>query len=196
MSDRPKQYPWQSRENCPFPVRFSSWRIDLFPCLQLSRSSPLKGILWRFSHLFQYKTLFIHVHLTLFPAPTRIAFNKNKLLVLATGAESGKSLSSYLQNSFSTPTLHSQNKDKNLQKYWYANAMGLAILCILCIYLQTCKGGLYRTNGSSAHIFKTCTQSVTSFYLSRCWQIELPWFCLNSAVRTVSTLPILSSVLL
>lgn len=62
-------------------------------------------------------------------------------------------------------------------------------LLYLCIYLQTCKGGLYRTNQSSALIFKTCIESVTSFYLSRCWQTELPWFCLNSAVRTVSFNP-------
>lgn len=31
VSDRPKQYPWQSWENFQFPVRFSSWRINIFP---------------------------------------------------------------------------------------------------------------------------------------------------------------------
>lgn len=131
VSDRPKQYPWLSWENSQSPVRFSSWRINLFPCLQLSRSGPLKDILWWFSHLLHYKTLFIYVNLTLFPAPTRIMFNKNRLVALATGAESGKDSFAYLQNSPFIPTHHSQDKDiKIYKKYWYANEMGLTIFCI------------------------------------------------------------------
>lgn len=129
------------------------------------------------------------MNLILFPAPTRITFNKNKPLVLATGAESGKGLSAYLQNSLSlfTPTFHSQGKDMKIyKKYWYANEMVLTIFSIHAFIYRPVKLGFTEQINHLPFIFKTCIQSVTSFYLSRCWQTELPWFCLNYSVRIVS----------
>lgn len=138
------------------------------------------------------------MNLILFPAPARIMFNKNKRLVLPTGAESGKDKSAYLQNSLFVPTHHSQGKDiKVYKKYWHASEMGLTIFWIRAFIYRPVKVG-FKEQINHLPLFLKLAYSLSLHFIGAdAGGLSYPgfaWILLSE--QSLSTLPIPPSGLL
>lgn len=112
--------------------------------------------------------------------------HKNKLLVLATGAECGKGLSAYLQNSLFTPTLPSQDKDTKIyKKYWYAKEMGSTIFCIHAFIYRPVKVGFTEQMSHLPLLLKLAYSLSLHFFqqmLADWVNLLLPEFCCQNCL--------------